>query len=78
MVTTEALKPIGSCSSSLWLSILVPTCGLHERSALSRFMLLPFAVRKVVLKTGLKLNPKKLYGADGYAVKASTKGTLQP
>eukprot|EP00438_Fugacium_kawagutii_P036408 Skav232848 [mRNA] locus=scaffold1834:854513:884699:- [translate_table: standard] len=23
--------------------------------------------RKVVLKTGLKLNPKKLYGADGYA-----------
>ena len=27
-------------------------------------------LRKVVLKTGLKLNPKKLYGADGYAVKA--------
>ena len=27
--------------------------------------------RKVVLKTGLKLNPKKLYGADGYAVKAA-------
>ena len=23
-----------------------------------------------MLKTGLKLNPKKLYGADGYAVKA--------
>ena len=23
----------------------------------------------MVLKTGLKLNPKKLYGADGYAVK---------
>ena len=24
-----------------------------------------------MLKTGLKLNPKKLYGADGYAVKAT-------
>lgn len=34
-----------------------------------RVLFIKSVVEKVVLKTGLKLNPKKLYGADGYAVK---------
>ena len=43
-----------------------PGCTVSETRWYSR----DDPLRKVVLKTGLKLNPKKLYGADGYAVKA--------
>jgi len=38
-----------------------------------RVMFIKAVCEKVVLKTGTKLNPKKLYGADGYAVKEMLK-----
>eukprot|EP00913_Durusdinium_trenchii_P027938 g26195.t1 len=47
--------------------------GIHIPDDIStethRVHFIKSVVEKVVLKTGLKLNPKKLYGADGYAVK---------
>ena len=47
-----------------------PEIFQHSRSCQLRFpSFCRWTARKVVLKTGLKLNPKKLYGADGYAVK---------
>mmetsp|Transcript_52106 Transcript_52106/g.97473 ORF Transcript_52106/g.97473 Transcript_52106/m.97473 type:complete len:443 (-) Transcript_52106:95-1423(-) len=48
-----------------------PGCAIPDdiSTESDRVLFIKSVVEKVVLKTGLKLNPKKLYGADGYAVK---------
>mmetsp|Transcript_24066 Transcript_24066/g.56659 ORF Transcript_24066/g.56659 Transcript_24066/m.56659 type:complete len:444 (+) Transcript_24066:117-1448(+) len=48
-----------------------PGCAIPDdiSTEADRVLFIKSVVEKVVLKTGLKLNPKKLYGADGYAVK---------
>mmetsp|Transcript_91450 Transcript_91450/g.217929 ORF Transcript_91450/g.217929 Transcript_91450/m.217929 type:complete len:433 (-) Transcript_91450:52-1350(-) len=48
-----------------------PGCAIPDdiSTEAHRVHFIKSVVEKVVLKTGLKLNTKKLYGADGYAVK---------
>eukprot|EP00931_Biecheleriopsis_adriatica_P030538 TRINITY_DN17_c1_g1_i1.p1 TRINITY_DN17_c1_g1~~TRINITY_DN17_c1_g1_i1.p1 ORF type:complete len:445 (+),score=137.86 TRINITY_DN17_c1_g1_i1:91-1425(+) len=48
-----------------------PGCAIPDdiSTEAHRVQFIKAVCEKVVLKTGTKLNPKKLYGADGYAVK---------